>query len=153
LVGYKGSIYDFAKHLLSLYHAEYPEVKKGWEATTLEVQRTGKVVTPDGWVRIVEGDITKFHGILTSLVAHKPQHWSVWGINQAFWKLFYYLQVGSNGEYRLKGQIHDSIISQAKEDKIESYSKRMGEIMDIPQHYKGGVMNIPLDTDIGEYWK
>lgn len=153
ILGYNGTLYSFAKHLLGLYHALYPEVKDGWERVQLEVIRTGRIVTPDGWVRLVEGDIQKHHSILRGIVAHKSQHWSVWGINKAFWKLFYNLQVPSGGEFRLKGQIHDSIVAQVKEEKFEYYSQRMEEIMDIPQVCEHGTMRIPLDTESGYYWR
>lgn len=153
LVGFRGSLFDFADKLLTLYHLTYPEVKEGWKEVVKEVSLTGKVVTPDGWTRIVEGDIVNDHSVLRSIVAHRPQHWSVWGINRAFWKLFYELQVPSKGEYRLKGQVHDSIAFQAKAEKIAYYMEETKRIMDIPQPCEYGIMRIPLDSTIGEYWK
>lgn len=153
LLSYRGTLINFVKHLLQLYHITYPEVKEGWSQTKIEILNTGRLVTPDGWVRLVEGDIEKHHSILRSVVAHKAQHWSVWGINRAFWKIFYELQVPSNGEFRLKAQIHDSIVAQIKEERVDYYSKEMKRIMDIPQECEYGVMRIPLDTEIGDYWK
>jgi DNA polymerase I-like protein with 3'-5' exonuclease and polymerase domains len=153
LVGFKGTIKEFAIHCLALYHELYPEVKEGWETTVKEVATTGKIVTPDGWTRIILGDIVHSHAVMRSCVAHKSQHFSVVGINRAFWELFYYVQVPSKGEYRLKGQIHDSIVSQAIEGKAKEYAKKQEEIMDIEQETPFGVMRIPLETDISYYWK
>lgn len=143
---------DFAIHLLSLYHELYPEVKQGWNATVKEVATTGRILTPDGWTRIILGDISS-HTVMRSCVAHKSQHFSVVGINEALWKLFYFVQVGSKGDYRLKGQIHDSIISQAVEGKAKEYARKQEEVMDIAQSTKFGEMRIPLETSISYYWK
>ena len=153
LLGYRGALTSFVKHLLGLYHISYPEVQDGWKETKLEVLATGRIITPDGWVRLVEGDIEKHHSILRGIVAHKAQHWSVWGINRAMWKLYYDLQVPSNGEFRLKAQIHDSIVAQAVVERIDYYAEEMKKIMDIPQECEYGTMRIPLDISIGEYWK
>lgn len=153
LVKYRGNIKQFASYLLGLYHEAYPEVKQAWEATVQEVANTGKVITPDGWTRIVIGDITTNHNIKRSIIAHKSQHFSVVGINEAFWKLFYYVQVPSNGDYRLKGQIHDSIVSQARKEKAKEYAKIQAQYMDIPQATPFGELRIPLDTAISYYWK
>lgn len=152
MVGYRGSLKSFAIFLLGLYHELYPEVKLGWDATVKEAATTGRIVTPDGWTRLVLGDPTN-HNVMRSIVAHKSQHFSVVGINEAMWKLFYFVQVESKGEYRLKCQIHDSIVSQAVKEKAEYYARKQEEVMDIPQSTPFGEMRIPLETDISYYWK
>jgi len=153
MVGYKGTLKNFASYLLSLYFKYYPEVEQGWDKIEEEVALTGKLVTPDGWTRKVFGNIRRSHTVKRSLVAHKSQHFSVVGINEAFWRLFYEVQVGSGGEYRLKGQIHDSIFYQAKTEKFDYYEKETLRVMDIPQPTEYGILRIPLDTERGEYWK
>ncbi len=153
LLGFRGTIKAFADYLLGLYHEVYPEVSQGWQDVIAEVTATGKLVTPDGWTRKVLGDIVQDHKVLRELVAHRSQHFSVVGINEAMWRLFYEVQVPSKGEFRLKGQIHDSIVAQAKEEKIEYYDAIMEKYMDIPQPTPFGELRIPLDSAITTYWK
>ncbi len=153
LLGYQGDIMKFASYLLGLYHKLYPEVSESWDSLKKEVAKTGRIVTPDGWTRIVLGDIAKDHNVWRSIVAHRSQHFSVVGINEAVWRAFIELQLPSNGDFRLKGQIHDSITYQAKIEKFDYYTERLLEIMDIPQPTDFGVMRIPLDVESGVYWK
>ena len=153
LVGYSGTLKNFAIYLLGLYFKYYPEVEEGWKATEKEVALTGQIVTPDGWTRKVFGNISRSHAVKRAIVAHKSQHFSVVGINEALWRLFYEVQVPSNGEFRLKGQIHDSILYQAMDDRFNYYEAETLRVMDIPQPTPHGVLRIPLDTERGEYWK
>jgi hypothetical protein len=69
------------------------------------------------------------------------------------WKLFYEVQVPSKGDFRLKGQIHDSIVSQAKLDKLDYYARVVHDYMDIPQPTPHGVLRIPIDIATSIYWK
>ncbi len=153
ILGFSGSLYNFAAYLLTLYHKLYPEVSASWDTLKTEVARAGKIITPDGWTRIVLGDIAKDHNVWRSIVAHRSQHFSVVGINEALWRAFLELQLPSGGDFRIKGQIHDSITYQARQDKFDYYTERMLDIMDIPQPTDFGVMRIPLDVERGVYWK
>ena len=70
------------------------------------------------------------------------------------YRLYFNLQIPSKGDYRLKCQVHDSITYQAKKDKMDWYTMRTLEMMDIPQPVRpGAVMRIPLDAEIGTSWK
>ena len=153
ILGYGGTILKFAEHLLSLYHKLYPEVSASWDSLKIEVAKTGKIVTPDGWTRLVLGDIVKDHNVWRSIVAHRSQHFSVVGINEALWRAWIEIQIPSKGEFRLKGQIHDSITYQAVEDKFQWYTEKLLKVMDIPQETEFGTMRIPLDVESGVYWK
>jgi len=153
LVGYKGTLLNFATYLLGLYMKYYPEVEKGWAKIEDEVAMSGHLVTPDGWTRKVFGNIKRSHNIKRSLVAHKSQHFSVVGINEALWRAYYEIQVQSRGEFRLKGQIHDSIFYQAVDNNFDYYEMALLKVMDIPQPTPFGELRIPLDTERGEYWK
>jgi DNA polymerase I-like protein with 3'-5' exonuclease and polymerase domains len=153
LLGFRGTMMHFADYLLGLYHEVYPEVSVGWNDVIREVSATGKLVTPDGWTRKVLGNIVSDHKVLRELVAHRSQHFSVVGINKAMWKLFYEVQVPSKGDFRLKGQIHDSIVSQAKLDKLDYYARVVHDYMDIPQPTPHGVLRIPIDIATSIYWK
>lgn len=153
LLRYPGSIVSFAEHLLGLYHALYPEVSESWDTLVAEVAKTGRIVTPDGFTRLVFGDIVNDHSVKRSIVAHRSQHFSVVGINEALGTAFYKLQLPSKGAFRLKGQRHDSIIYQAKEEVFDMYTEKLLKIMDIPQQTDFGVMRIPLDAESGIYWK
>ena len=148
------SLKHFATFLLSRFHEPYSGVKPWWNDIKLTIAKQGWYETPDGWRRIFFGDILKKPQIWRGAVAHVPQHFSVAGINTAMYRLFYNLQLPSNGDFRLKCQVHDSITYQAKKAKLDWYTMRVLEIMDIPQPVRPGVvMRIPLDVETGPSWK
>lgn len=156
LVGFKGTLKSFAAYSLELYHQAYPGVQHWWDRIVDEIARTGKLVTPDGWTRKFHGNIRSNHSIKRSAVAHCSQHLSVRGVNRAFWEVFYYVEVPSKGKaYRLKCQVHDSlvgIVSQNEETQarvIEAVTHYLSR----PQPTPNGDLVIPIDIEVGEYWK
>ena len=155
LVGYEGTLKHFAEYLLALYHVAYPGVHKWWDRIVLEIARTGKLVTPDGWTRKFHGNITSNHAIKRSAVAHCSQHFSVRGVNKAFWRVFYEIEVPTTGQYRLKAQIHDSLVGSVREEPTikAAIITKILEIMYDPQPTPIGDLIIPLDVEGGKYWK
>jgi len=147
------SMRTFADELLSLYHRAYPSVPKYWNSIKKEIALTHKLITPDGWTREVFGNPLKNHSIWRAGVAHKPQHLSVYGINKAFWKVFYNVQIPSCGEVRMKGQVHDSMLQQVWAERREYWTGKILEQMDIGQPTGFGELRIPLDVEHGKYWK
>lgn len=153
ILGFSGDLKKFATFLLELYHIAYPGVTQWWDRIVLEIAQTGKLVTPDGWTRKFHGNITSNAEIKRSAIAHCSQHFSVRGVNEAFWKVFYYLEVPTEGDYRLKAQIHDSLVGIVRDEKKEEIIPKVVEIMDILQPTPNGVLRIPLDVECHKYWK
>lgn len=152
IVGYKGSLKAFATHLLSLYHMAYPGVSHWWDRVIDEIARTGKIKTPDGWVRIFHGNAKAIKRVA---VAHSSQHLSVRGVNKAFWKVFYEIELPTMGDYRLKAQIHDSLAGIVRQDEEikQRVIKEIVNIMSEPQSTPSGDLVIPLDVECHKYWK
>lgn len=148
---------EFVKYLLSLYHIRYPEVRKFWNTDVRDkIVETNKTVSPLGWTRYFFGNPVKNHGVFREGVAHQSQNLSVHIINKEEWSIYQELVIPSNGEFRLKAQIHDSIFAQARIDKLEHYAKRMYEIMTRQKiRVHGRTMLLPVDIKIGTdggYW-
>lgn len=145
-------IVHFADYLLSLYNKPFPEINEWYKRIRLEVMRTHRLVSPIGYTRYFFGDIIKDHDVYRGAVAHGPQNLSVMIVNRGMWRVYKELVLTSNGEFRLKGQVHDSIKAQFIEAKKDYYSKRMLECMDNPITIHGKLMKIPVDIGIGKRW-
>mgnify|MGYP000738608086 CR=1 FL=1 len=155
LVGYTGDLKSFANYLLELYHVAYPGVHQWWDRIVIEIASTGKLVTPDGWTRKFHGNIGSNHAIKRSAVAHCSQHFSVRGVNKAFWRVFYEIELPTGGDYRLKAQVHDSLVGSIRADPSTkaTTTKQLLDIMYDPQPTPIGDLIIPLDVEGGKYWK
>jgi len=147
------SLNVFAGYLLSLYREAYPEVPVWWDDMAKDVAATGYIDTPDGWRREVLGNPVADASVQRSLVAHQPQHFSVDAINSSMTTILFRVQFPSRGKFRLKAQVHDSLTSQVVDDMIDYYANEMLKYMDIPQPTNFGILRIPLDVEVGKYWK
>lgn len=144
---------EFANYLLSLYHKTYPALRQTfYPAVKSEIQRTHKMVSPLGWVRYFFGDITNNHAVFRAAVAHGPQNLSVELINEGFYRVYEKLCLPSNGDFRLKAQIHDSIFCQVREGTEMHYVEEMRKLMDFPVIVHGRSMLIPTEFKIGKSW-
>lgn len=153
LLGYKvTTLKDFAKYLLGIYHKKFKEVSEHYKEIKRSVMRTSKLVSPLGYTRFFFGNIIEDHETLRAAVAHEPQNLSVGILNKGFWKA-YKICINSNGEFRLKGQIHDSILGQTKIEKKDYYNQLLDEAMDNPVEINGDILRIPVDTNFGHSWK
>jgi len=151
------TLFTFANYLLSLYRATYDKLQPWYDRTQLELITKGRLVSALGWTRVFFGD-AKSDNTLRAAVAHAPQNLSVAIINTAFVRLFWQLQVPSNGEFLLIAQIHDSILYQIKKGSSrtpEWYKGEVERIMDIAVEFKtypGHPLRIPTDGNLGECW-
>lgn len=144
---------EFAKYLLSLYHKMNTELKTNmWPSVKHEVATTHMSVSPLGWTRYFFGNPAKQHKVLREAVAHQSQNLSVHALNKSLWRIYVDLVLPSNGEFRLKAQIHDSIFVQAKKEKALEYAAKMKVLMDIPIKVHDRTMRIPTDFKIGPTW-
>lgn len=153
------TILGFCKELLEKYHIPFERVRKWYQEIHYEVKTTRKLVSPLGHVRHFFGDIEKDHNMLRSAVAHQPQNLSVEILNIGFWKIYKQMVVAPSkesglvvGEYRLKAQIHDSILAQYKRDKRDIVVPMMMRLMDNPVEVHGRTLRIPVDAKIGTVW-
>lgn len=148
------SLRAFASYLLGLYKKVYSRVPAWWQQTVLTAASSGRVITPDNWVRQVYGDPQRNTEIMRSIIAHKPQHLSVSILNKAYIRCYYELQVPSNGQFKLKLQNHDSIVFQAIKERFDYYMSKVIEFMDIGVDFADGrVLRIPTDAKFGPNWK
>lgn len=146
------SVKAFAKFLLGIYHTKFPEVRKDYVETKNEVRRTSKLVSPMGHTRHFFGNISEDHKVFRMAVAHRPQNLSVTILNRGFWKV-YQLVLVSNGDLRLKAQIHDSIWGQYKDGLRAKYEPLILEAMNNPvKMHNGLTLSIPVDFAAGKTW-
>lgn len=151
------SILGFCKELLDKYHIPFPRVRKWYQEIFDEIKETGRLVSPLGHTRVFFGDIVKDHNMLRSAVAHKPQNLSVSILNIGFWKVYKQMVVEPTGElklgdFRLKAQIHDSILAQYRIDKRDIVVPMMMRLMDNPVEVYGKELRIPVDAKVGVVW-
>jgi len=154
------TLFTFANYLLGLYRGTYDKLNPWYKDTQVELITKGRLVSELGWTRVFFGD-PKSDNTLRAAVAHVPQNLSVAIINAAFIRIFWQLQVPSNGEFMLVAQVHDSIVYQIKRNTTENtdresyYQNKVKEIMDIPVEfttYRGHPLRIPTDGNLGECW-
>jgi len=152
------SLFTFVNYLLSLYRGTYDQLPAWYDDTQMQLIISGKLVSQLGWTRVFLGD-PRSDAVLRSAVAHAPQNLSVGIINKAFIRLFWQLQVPSNGEFMLLFQVHDSIgyqiLKSVGEAKVNWYQSEVQRIMDIEvefETYKGHPLRIPTDGNLGTCW-
>jgi DNA polymerase I-like protein with 3'-5' exonuclease and polymerase domains len=130
----KMKIFDFANFLISTYHSPFPEIKAWYKKTAQTIVREGKLTSVLGWTRLFFGDPTRHHKVLRSGVAHQPQNLSVSLLNKAMRAVYDRLVLAQDwmGDYRLKGQCHDSIMSQVLAERLLEALHIQRDCMTIP---------------------
>lgn len=151
------TILGFCKELLDKYHVPFKRVKEWYVNIYNEVKATRMLKSPLGHVRYFFGDIEKDHNMLRSAVAHQPQNLSVSILNIGLWKVYKQMVVRpveplKLGDFRLKAQIHDSILAQYRKDLEQYCVKMMMRLMDNPVTVKGRELRIPVDAKVGTVW-
>lgn len=142
----------FAKYLLDLYHVPFNKVRPWYKKIHDEVASTHMLRSPLGHVRYFFGDINKQHAMLRSAVAHQPQNLSVKILNKGFWRVYKDLVLKSEGKFRLKAQVHDSIAAQYPAGERSIWVPKMLECMTNPVEVHGRILRIPLDAKCGPNW-
>lgn len=147
------TLLGFAKSLLELYHRPFPGIRKWYERLRTEIATTGKLVGPLGNTRVFFGDIEKDHKMLRGAVAHQPQNLSVHILNMGMWKVYKQLVLTSDGKFRLKAQVHDSLLAQYPKEERSIWVPKMVECMTNPVTINGRVLRIPVEAECGPNWK
>jgi hypothetical protein len=150
------------EYLLESYDKAYPTVrneKSGWYGAIVTIVRTCHILTsPLGWTRYCFGDPTKSKRQKDSLIAHIPQNMSVGIINEGFKELFWKLQVPNSKNFRLKAQVHDSILGQVRIGYEKELLPKVISIMTRPTKVKDlvkgieRIMTIPVTMKVGHNW-
>lgn len=147
------TITSFAKDLLEAYHVPFPRVREWYKEIYQEIQQTGMLTSPLGHVRKFFGNIAKEHDMLRGAVAHQPQNLSVSILNKGYWKVYKQLVVPSKGRFRLKAQVHDSILSQYPKAERDYWVPKKMALMRNPVVVHGRTLVIPIDAKVGPNWK
>jgi DNA polymerase I-like protein with 3'-5' exonuclease and polymerase domains len=127
---------EICAYLLQTYEKAYPQVKGDWyESIVASVKLTRMLVSQLGWTRLCFGSPWNSKPDLNSYVAHVPSNLSVAIINEAFVEIFHKLHLRCNGDFRLKGQVHDSLLFAYK-DTREDLAQEVRAIMTKPKLIK-----------------
>jgi hypothetical protein len=145
------------KYCLDVYDRTYPRVRKDWYEYLIQTVRvSGLLVSPLGWTRRFFGKPADNKRDLNLTVAHSPQNLSVGSINKCFVKLWREQIYGDLcGKFRLKAQIHDSILFQFRigaEDvpnRVQEYMRQ--EIMVTDCFGVERLMKLPVDMNSGKH--
>lgn len=143
----------FVHWLLLQYHKPFPEIKRHWDEIKREIIRTRMLVSPLAYTRYFFGNIGDNHSILRAAVAHEPQNLSVDILNKGFWRIYKNCVIPSQGQYRLKAQVHDAIIYGYATPRRNEFRDRTLENMDNPVDVRGQKLIIPVDFKCGTTWK
>lgn len=150
------------EYLLEAFDKAYPTVRNettGWYGAIVTIVDTCKMlVSPLGWTRYCFGNPTKSKRHKDSLIAHVPQNMSVGLINEGFKDLFWKLQKPNFKNFRLKAQIHDSILGQVRIGYENQFLPEVSKILTRPTKVKDlvkgveRVMTIPVSMKVGQNW-
>lgn len=141
-------VFSVATTLLKSFESAYPDVKgKYYDEVIHEIRTTGLLVTPTGWTRRClelpsreRGDKLR----LNKYVAHLPQSTSVMLIDEALFDFWLEWQINRNC-VRLKAQVHDEILAQARPEVRPEAQAALCELMRRPLVVRGRTMIIPND--------
>lgn len=149
------SLMQVCNHLLSCFDAAYPRIRGEWQQELIrEIQTTGKLTSPDGWVIRTFLRPWKSKPDLNSAVSLKPQGLSARLVNKALMRVWKELQLGCyRGKFRLLAQVHDEILFEATEDIVDEAARRVAEMMVVPLTIHGKEMRIPSTKEVGICWK
>lgn len=134
-----------AEYLLDCFDKAYPDIRgKYYDEVIAEIESTGRLTGPTGWVRVCFGDPRGYKPDLNAYVAHGPQSLSVKIINAAFVKAWYQYQIVEKVA-RFKCQIHDELIFQTRPQDTKYVVDGVAKIMAAPTLVRGRQMIIPND--------
>lgn len=107
-----------AQHLMNSYDVGYPEVRKNPDSLYTWIKanvRATRLLTSDiGWTRYCFGNPDKNKQDLNMYSAHVPQVLSVGILNEGLKKGYWQIRVPHHKNFRIKAQIHDSILGQVR---------------------------------------
>lgn len=130
-----------AEHLLASFHKTYPTIRNRYYKYVIEtVMATRLLVGATGWTRYCFGNPKENKLDLNSYVAHCPQSLNAMKLNKAFMRVFYEIALPNPEDFRLNAQIHDSILFQFREGRVD-LAHKVQELMHV---------TIPITSCTGE---
>lgn len=133
-----------SKRLLNQYFSTYPRIRVWHMQIRDTLTRTRCLTTPFGRRRAFFnywGD-----SMLKEGLAYVPQSTVADITNQGLINLY-------NKGCELLLQVHDSIVIQCEEDKVDEYARLMIECMTIPIEINGKIVTIPVEIKSGKNWR
>lgn len=147
---------DIAQYLINLFDRQYPRVRNEFQKEVIkEISFTGRIRSPTGWTRYFFANPQSSKHALNSAVAHGPQCLSVQIVNDGFLRVFRNIQLHPEHcmNFRLLGQIHDSILFGTKLGMFEKYSKMVQDNMHQEVMVHGRKLVIPTAVKhLGQFW-
>jgi len=141
---------DICEYLLNCFDNTYPDIRgKFYQEVLQEIQLTGMLRGPTGWVRKCFGNPANSKRELNLYVAHGPQSLSVKIINITFFEVWLEYQIRQN-KVRLKAQVHDDIIYQTRPEDTVAVGAAISALMSRPTLVRGRSMVIPNDPVLGK---
>lgn len=144
-------------YLLQCYDKAYPTVRSDFYQYIVNcIKYTRMLVSPLGWTRYFFGNPGKHKPDLNAAVAHPPQNLSVTIINDGFEEIYWKLQHKYPKDFRLKGQVHDSVRGQVRIGRRDLIAEA-AKLMIRPTAVKDctgitRIMTIPIAIKIGPNW-
>lgn len=132
---------QIAEHLLASFHKTYPALQKTYYTGVVAEIKTTRMLQSkavhhspyhtDGWTRYCFADPAKDKRALNAYVAHPPQSLNAMTLNKAFLAVFYQVALKEPDDFRLLAQIHDSILFEFREGRVDLAGK-VKSLMEIP---------------------
>lgn len=146
------------QHLLDVFAATYPAVARDYpEWVVATVLATRMLVGATGWTRYCFKNPKEDKRARNGYVAHNPQSLNAMTLNKAFMKVFYNVWLPHPQDFKLYGQIHDSILFGYRKGH-EYLAEKVKDCMEFDQpvtDIKGTtrILRVPVDLKIGlERW-
>lgn len=149
------------EYLLESFDKAYPGLRNestGWYGAIITIVSTVHMLTsPLGWTRYCFGNPKKSKREKDSLIAHVSQNMSVGIINEGMKKVYWEMQVPNYKDFRMKAQIHDSILAQVRigyRHLIYQTQKILVRPTPVKSIVDGvtRVMTIPVSVKVGPTW-
>ena len=144
------SVVAFANYLIELYHKPFPEIRQWYKATQRKLETQGRIVSPLGWTRLFFGNMEGNHKALRSAVAHQPQNLSVALLNDSMFDIYQHMVVDPRwrGQFMLKGQVHDSIVSRIHNSVLQEGLCEMRKHMRRPTKVNYETIGMPMEIAV-----
>lgn len=118
-------------------------LEEWWETTRKELDRSGGVTRNCFGYRRVFRDPDS-HGRLKDALSNYPQSTVAWLINQSIVELY--------RRHKLLLQVHDELLFQVPEDKVETVAREVKGVMERPFKIHGRELFVPVEAAAGPHW-
>lgn len=134
---------------MCFFPGAFPGIKEWHESTRMELETEGVLITPLARKRTFWGRLSD-SGTLREAIAYRPQSTIADLLNAGLWRIW---REYENAGIELIAQVHDSIVMQVDEKKLDSLLPRVLELMMIPVPINGRKMVVPIEAKLGRDWR